>query len=115
MNTEICCDKCFRHMNNINLWHNNIEKLLYFNANSTHNVYKHKSKDYYIICQIVFNKKNRLIAFHYAQKMKIIYCVNCLKDSISFHNILDNYYHYFLFSYTSGYYIDNEWGDLLLI
>ena len=91
MNTEICCDKCYRHMNNLNLWHNNIENLSYFNANCTHNVYKHKSKDYYIICETVFNKKNRLIAFHYAQKMKIIYCVNCLKDSISFHNILDNY------------------------
>ena len=88
---ELCCDKCFILMNNINLWHSISEKLLYVDSNRTHNIFKHKSKDYYITCETVFNEKNKLIVFHYVRKMKILYCINCLKDSISFNNILDNY------------------------
>jgi len=89
--SELCCNKCLILMNNINLWQSCTEKISYINKKRIHYVYKHKSKEYYIICESVFNKKNKLIAFHYAKKMKTVYCGNCLKDSISFHDILDNY------------------------
>jgi len=89
--SELCCNKCSILMNNINLWQSCTEKISYIKKNRIHYVYKHKLKDYYIICESVFNKKNKLIAFHYAKKMKTVYCRNCFKDSISFHDILDNY------------------------
>jgi len=89
--TELCCLNCFNYLNSINLWNisNNIS-LIY----NEHKIYKHKVDNFYIITETILSKnpsRFKKIAYHYATKMKSIYCAYCLKDIISFHNILDNF------------------------
>ena len=89
--TELCCMNCFNFLNSINLWNiRNNSSII----NNEHSIYKHKMHNYYIVTETVLSKnQNRFkkIAYHYVTKMKTIYCANCFKDSISFHNILDNF------------------------
>jgi hypothetical protein len=89
-NNNIVCLSCNDYLNNTNLWqckNNSLHK------NRVHKVFKNTKKDFYIITEKVYNKNTNkfLLYYHYAKKLKIIYCINCLKDSISFDNIQNDY------------------------
>ena len=89
-NNNIACSSCYDYLNNTNLWDCKNNSLL---KNRVHKIYQNKKRDFYIITEKVYNKdQNKYFLFyHYTKKLKIIYCINCLKDSISFDNIQNDY------------------------